>query len=210
MRCVPRALRTVYTVLVCVLVPVYVWRYGFGTFLWFSNIALLTTLAAIWLRNRLLLSMMALAVFLPEIGWNLAFWARLLFGVDLFGLLDYMFAEQVELWARVLSLYHVPLPVVLLWLVWRCGYDPRALTWQTLVAWIVLTVSFAVSRPQHNINLVYGLLDEMRRPVIQPPLPFLLLITGVPLVVYWPTHVLFKRCFTRASLPPTGSEGRIP
>lgn len=193
-QCVPEWLRILYTAMVCVLVPVYVMEYGFSNFLWFSNIALLATLVAIWMGNRLLVSMMALAVVLPEIGWNIGFWGRLFFGFDLFGLLNYMFDERIPLLVRLLSLYHVPLPFLLVWLVWRFGYEPRALKWQVVVAWVVLLISFFLSTPEENINWVYGVLDN-GGPVLPPPLQLIALMAALPLVVYWPTHLLLKRYF---------------
>jgi hypothetical protein len=200
---VPRSVKLGYTVLVVVLVPVYVLQHGIASFLWFSNIALLLTLAGIWLHSRLLVSMMALAVFVPEIGWNVLFFGRLLFGWQGFGAVDYMFDERIALWTRLLSLYHVPLPALLFWLVWRAGYDPRALHCQTLVAWIVAPVSFLVSTPWQNINLTYGPIDAMGIPLIDPPWALVLVMVGAPLVVYWPTHRLFRwLAGRRARRPP--------
>jgi hypothetical protein len=195
--CVPRWFTVVYTVLVVTLVPVFALRYGLSNFLWLSNIALLGTIAAIWLRSRLLLGMMAVGVILPELGWNLLFWGGLLLGWDLLGLVGYMFDERIPLWARLLSLYHVPLPFVLIWLVRRCGYDPRALRWQTALAWVVLPLSFLVGGPQENLNLTHGLPDAHGEPVPSPPFGLLLLMAGLPLLVYWPTHLLLKRLATR-------------
>jgi hypothetical protein len=189
---VPGWLKFPYTLLVCLLAPVFALEYGLANFLWFSNIALLATLAAIWLKSRLLASMMTVGVLLPEIGWNVLFWGRLL-GWEALGLVDYMFDARIPLWARLLSLYHVPLPFLLLWLVWRWGYDARALRWQTALAWVVLPVSFLISTPWENINMVYGWLDARGEPILDPPWPLLLLMAGLPLAVYWPTHRALRR-----------------
>jgi hypothetical protein len=195
---IPLWFRIPYTLFVGVLVPVYVVQHGVANFLWFSNIALLATLAALWLGNRLLASMMAVGALLPEIGWNVLFWGRLLFGLDDLGTVAYMFDPAIPLWVRLFSLYHVALPAALLWIVLRAGYDPRAFRWQTLLAWVVLPVSFLVSEPAGNINLVYGLLDAEGRPTVAPPWPLLMVMTGLPIVVYLPTHLLLKRV---ASVP---------
>ncbi len=204
MRCVPKTLRVVYTVLAIALVPVFVVEYGPLNFLWFSNIALLATLVAMWIGSRLLLSMMAVGVVVLEIGWNLAFWGELLAGLDFLGLVAYMFDDRIPLWTRLMSLYHVPLPVVLLVLVWRCGYDPRAFRWQTGLAWIVLPVSLVLSTPVQNINHVYGIVDQAGQPILPSPLPLVILMVGLPLVIYWPTHAVLKRYFPRADLGKPG------
>jgi hypothetical protein len=204
----PRWLKLLYTVLVCSLAPLFAWEYGFSNFLWFSNIILIGTLIGVWTRSRLLLGMMALAGILPEIGWNVAFWGRLLFELEFFGLVDYMFSQRIPLWARVLSLYHVPLPFVLLWIIWRVGYDRRALAWQTLLAWVVLPVSFVVADPFENINMVYGLVDQWGRPHVDPPLPVFGLMVGLPLLIYWPTHALLIRLAARRHWDTTDQLGQ--
>ncbi|MFN7133357.1 MAG: dTMP kinase, partial [Myxococcales bacterium] len=47
------------------------------------------------------------------------------------GLAGYMFDDQYPLWLRALSLFHLPLVAVLVWMLWRQGYDRRALWAQT-------------------------------------------------------------------------------
>jgi len=59
---IPLWLKLAYTLFICVVVPVYWLQYGPGNFLWFSDLALLATTAALWLENSLLVSMMAVSV----------------------------------------------------------------------------------------------------------------------------------------------------
>ena len=66
-------MRTLFTVLVAIVVPVYLVKYGPANFLWFSDIGLLGICAALWLEQRLLGSMMALAILLPETLWLISF-----------------------------------------------------------------------------------------------------------------------------------------
>src|SRR5690606_35092583 len=61
------SIKVVYTLFVLLLVPVYWVQHGPANFLWFSDIALLLALAALWLENRFLASMMAVGVLIPEI-----------------------------------------------------------------------------------------------------------------------------------------------
>lgn len=44
-------------------------------FLWFSDIALFAVGIALWTKSRLLISMMAVGVFILEIGWNIDFFS---------------------------------------------------------------------------------------------------------------------------------------
>jgi hypothetical protein len=114
---IPLWSKLAYTLFVCVLVPVY-WRcWGPRNFLWFSDVALLVTVVALWLESPLLASMMTLAIALPETAWNIDFFGRLATGRQLLGLSGYMFDSRTPRWLRALSL-HVALPVVLL--AWSC------------------------------------------------------------------------------------------
>src|SRR5437867_11500922 len=98
------------------ILPVYLVHYGPANFLWCSDIALIVTGIALWEESRLLASMMAVGVLLPEALWNVSFFVRLLTGVRVSGLADYMFDRTIPLWIRSLSLFHIPMPVVLLWM----------------------------------------------------------------------------------------------
>jgi len=51
---IPLGLKVIYTLYVCVLVPIYWRQYGPANFLWFSDIALLALVPALWLENALL------------------------------------------------------------------------------------------------------------------------------------------------------------
>ncbi len=186
--------KLLYTLFLGVLVPVYWVHWGPKNFLWFSDIALLTTAVAMWLESPLLASMMTLAIALPELAWNADFFGRLLTGRQLFGLSKYMFDSGKPLYLRALSLFHVVLPVVLIWMLSRLGYDRRAWAVQTLLALIVLPVTYRVTDPADNINWVYG--PGSRPQTRIPPLAYLVtMMAFFPLVVYLPTHLLLRRLF---------------
>lgn len=190
---IPLWLKIAYTALVCLIVPVYWRRYGPKNFLWFSDIALLALVPALWMESSLIASMMAIGVLLPEVTWNLSYLSGLLTGRQIEGLTGYMFDRKYPLYLRSLSLFHVFLPPLLLYLVWRLGYDERAALAQTILAWIVVPITFAV-KPTENINWVYGLGN--RRPVRLSPLGWLaLLMLLYPLVIFLPTHFLLRVLF---------------
>jgi hypothetical protein len=207
-RVIPLWLKIVYTVFVCILVPFYIVVHGWANFLWFSNVALLLTVATLWLENRLLPSMMALAVLIPEIGWSLDYISGLLIGDSPLGLAAYMFDNEIPLFVRGLSLYHLPLPLLLLWLVLRFGYQPAALCWQTLLAWVVLPLSYFASGPEGNVNWVYGFGGEAQEWMPQPVYLILLMI-AFPILLYVPTHLFLKYLSSRlAHLRASGAGER--
>jgi hypothetical protein len=178
-----------YLVFLSVLIPSYWAEYGPANFLWFSDIALFGTGAAIWLENSLLGSMMALMVLLPDLAWNVDFLFRLISGKDLLNLTGYMFDARKPLVVRGLSLFHVVLPWLLVWLVDRLGYDSRAFPVQTVVAWVTLVLVYLFTDPAENINWVFGPGTKPQKR-ISPRLYLLAVMIFFPLLVYLPTHLL--------------------
>jgi len=186
---IPLWIKIAYTLMVAVIVPVYLAYYGPANFLWFSDVALVVTGVGLWLENPLLVSMMTVGVLLPELLWNVTVFTRLVTGIRVSGLADYMFDTRIPKWIRALSLFHVVLPVLMLWMLHRLGYDPRALPAQTALAWVILPLTYAVTKPEDNINWVYGPGARPQRQ-ISPPLYLAFLLIFFPLIVYVPTHLL--------------------
>jgi hypothetical protein len=187
--------KVLYTAFLAVIVPAYWVKNGLANFLWFSDIALLATGVALWLESGLLASAMAIGVFLPELVWNVSFFARLLTGAHVTSLADYMFDARKSRFMRGLSLLlHVAMPAALIWMLVRLGYDSRGLVVQTALAWVVLPVTYAVTDPAKNINWVCGLGHPPRRR-LPPRVHLLVLMLGFPLLVYLPTHLLLRAIF---------------
>jgi len=195
MELVPLWLKASYTVFAAVTVAVYLKKYPLWNFLWFSDIALIATVPALWLESSLIAGMMLVGILLPEILWNGAFFARLATGKRLFGLTDYMFDPTKPRYLRAISLFHVILPIVLLWMVAVLGYDTRALLAQTALAWIVLPLSYWLGNPkEENLNWVFGWKAEPQTSI--PPLAYLgLVMIGYPLLIYLPTHLALLQVF---------------
>lgn len=193
---IPFWLKLAYTLLATGILVVYWFRYGPGNYLWFSDIALIVTIPALWQENALLAGMMAVSVLLFEALWNLSFFSRVLTGIRISGITDYMFEPQRPLYLKALSLFHVPLPILLVWLVQELGYDPRSLPLMTLLAWIVLPLTRALTNPYKNVNWVHGFGGEGVRQTRFHPLVYLgMLMLGFPVLVYLPTHFLLLSLF---------------
>ena len=195
MESIPLWLKIAYTVFAAVTVAIYLRKYPLWNFLWFSDIALIATVPALWLESSLIASMMLVGILLPEISWNGAFFVRLATGKRLFGLTDYMFDPTKPRYLRAISLFHVFLPIVLLWMVAVLGYDTRALLAQTALAWIVLPLSYWLGNPKvENLNWVFGWKAEPQTSI--PPLAYLgLVMIGYPLLIYLPTHLALLQVF---------------
>jgi hypothetical protein len=163
---IPVSIKIAYTLLVCLIVPVYLKSYGPANFLWFSDVALVLMVPALWTESPLLASMMALAVTLPELAWTVDFFGRLLSGCRLLGLADYMFDRRRTRFLRGLSFFHVLLPVLAVGTVHRLGYDPRALVAQTVLGEVVLVLSYLLTDPSKNVKL--GLRSRRTAPAPDP------------------------------------------
>jgi CDP-diglyceride synthetase len=190
-------LKIAVTLYVAAVIPLYWKEEGPGHFLWFCDLALLLAVPALWRESPLLASMMALGT-LPFLAvWNVDFFAMLA-GVG-FGLTGYMLNPGLSLQIRVFSLFHVWLVWIWLLMLYRLGYDRRAWAAQSLLALIVMPLSYwashyAVYEPIENINWSLGPLNKPQSAL--PPMLYLALATlATPTLIYAPAHLILKRLF---------------
>lgn len=191
---IPLWLKIGYTAAVVLIVAVYLVKYGPGNLLWLSDIGLILAVPALWLESALLASMLAVGLLLPELLWISSFFGRLIVGRRIYGLTDYMFERERPLYLRVLSLFHVPLPFLLVWLVHRLGYDPMGLPAFTVIGSIALLMSYRLTDPRENVNRVFGPGDAPQKR-LAPPVYLGLLMVAFPLLIYLPTHLLLAHFF---------------
>lgn len=200
----PLWLKVAYTAFVAVLVPIYWANYGPSNFLYFCDMALLLTLPAIWLESPLLASMPAVGILLPQIVWCLDFGANLV-GLHLTGMTDYMFDAKLPLHLRALSLFHGWLPFLLVFLVWRLGYDRRALAgWTAVAVTAMLIAYFFLPGPSPdagaaavNVNYVFGMSSTEPQHWMPGWAWLACLMIGLPALMFWPTHLALKRWLGR-------------
>jgi hypothetical protein len=189
---VPLWLKFFYSLFLCVLVPVYWRQFGLTHFLWASDIALLLVFVALWLEKPLLNSMVAIGVVPFEFVWIIDF----LSGANLFGVTAYMFSDASPLYLRSLSLFHLFLPPLVLFLLYRLGYDRRALPAQIMLAWLVLPATHLLGDPAENINYTVGL-GGVPQTIFHPLLYLGLQMILLPAVIFWPAHLVLRRFFRR-------------
>jgi len=191
---IPLWFKLAYTVFVLLVVVIWLRHYGWRNLLWFSDIAFIGAVPALWLEDARIASVLAVAVLLPEMLWNVDLAGRLLLKRRISGLTDYMFEQERPLVLRRLSLFHVPLPLVLLWLLAAHGYTERiALPGAILLAALVLPLSRAVSTPEKNINWTWGLGPVQSR--LSGPAHVAVLFAGFVLLVFVPTHAILRNTF---------------
>ena len=183
---IPLRLKIFWTAWVMVWAPIYWREYGSQNFLFFCDLGNLFIAAGLWLESPLILSWQACSLLLFQSLFSVDLAAALVSGHHPIGGTEFMFDPQVALRIRLLSLFHVVTPPLLLWAIWRLGYDGRGWKYQTLTAWIVVPINY-FWRPQYDVNWARGPFFREQHAV-----PGLLYLLGyliiVPAVVYFPTH----------------------
>lgn len=198
---IPLALKVALTAFVAVQVTFYWSAYGPTNFLYFCDVALFLTLLSVLTEKRLPASMAAVGILMPQLLWALDFLGTLV-GHPLVGMTGYMFDDGQPLYARAISLFHGWLPFLLLFVIYRLGYDRRALPAWTVLAWGLMLIAYFLlpappappDRPNLpvNVNYVYGTSDDKPQQWM-PPLAWLgLMMAGLPLLFFVPTHLLLS------------------
>ena len=195
---IPTAVRVAALVWLVAFMAVY-WRtYGPENFLQLCDVAVILTCWGLWRGSSLLLSSQALSSLVVDIAWVLDLFWRLVLGRHLMGGTEYMWDAQWPLAVRAMSLFHVLWPVLLIWAVRRVGYDRRAWLLQSLIA-LALLITSRLVLPEANLNFTQT--DPFFHRQVGPApvhvfLTWLVLIT----VVYWPTHRVLMRLFSRSEV----------
>jgi hypothetical protein len=195
---VPLWLKIVWTFWLLVWAPLYWRQYGAQNFLFFCDIGNVLIGVGLWLESALVFSWVACGVLLFQMLYIIDLAGALLTGQHPIGGTEYMFDPHVSLAIRLLSLFHVATPPLLLWGVRRLGYDPRGWKLQALMTGIVVPINY-FWRPEKNVNWVRGLFFREQHvvPGVVYVLAYLVIIT---LAVYWPTHLLLSRLGARRGL----------
>ncbi|MGR2737522.1 hypothetical protein ACUY1T_03620 [Billgrantia sp. Q4P2] len=183
----PLWLKLLFTGWILFWAPSFALMLGAQNYFWLCNVASFLILAGLWLESRLLLSMQWLSVAVVGIFWSLDVGSAWMTGVHPIGGTEYMFDPEHPWLARVLSLYHLFLPLVAGFAMVRLGYDRRALWWQAGLTWLLLPLTYLFTEPERNINWVHGPFGSEQ--TLLDPLPYLAMLTVAwPLVLYLPVH----------------------
>jgi hypothetical protein len=209
---IPLGLKVSVTAFLAILLPVYWHTYGLTNFLWFCDAALIVTTVGLWQESSLLISICAVGILVPQCLW-LADCAVNLLGGHFLALTSYMFDPRLSRFTRGLSLFHGWLPILLVWLLFRLGYDERALWgWTGLAAglmlagyWLGLPAGAHPADPNVpvNLNYVYGFNDQHPQTWVSQNLYIVLWLGALWFVAWFPTHLLLSKVFAVA--PPAAA-----
>jgi hypothetical protein len=181
-------------------IPVYAHYWGWSNFLHVCDIAVIFTCAGLWWGNSLLLSSQALNAIFADFLWCLDAAWRIFFGKHLIGGTEYMWDAHYPLWIRLISLFHIFLPFLLVWSVRRVGYDRRALALQSGILTALLIAS-RFFKPALNLN--YAFVDPIFHHSWGPaPLHLFVIWLSMVIFTYWPVAWALKKY-----LPARGAIG---
>jgi hypothetical protein len=186
----PLWLKLAWTFWVLAWAPLYWRQYGLQNFLYFCDLGNLLILAGLWLESPLIFSWQASGLLIFQTIFSIDLVGALLTGTHITGGTEYMFDVRVPLFMRLFGLFHVVVPVLLLWGIWRLGYDPRGWKLQTLTAWIVVPLCY-FWRPQFDVNWARGPFFREQH-VVPGWLYVLAYLILVPLLIYYPTHLFLQ------------------
>ena len=190
----PLWLKITWTVWLLLWLPAYWKTYGAQTFLYFCDLGNILIGLALWMESPLIFSWQAVGLLVFQTLYSVDLIGAAILGGHLIGGTEFMFDSGIPLAVRLLSLFHVVTPPLLLWAVRKLGYDERGWKLQTFVTWVVVPINF-FWRPEFNVNWAHGIGHEQKTvPGIAYLLAYLIL---VPALVYYPTHLLL-RCWTSA------------
>jgi hypothetical protein len=176
----------------CVWAPSYALVWGPRNFLQLCDVAVFITVIGLWRGSALLLSSQAVSSIVVDAIWTVDAGARLVAGRHLLGGTEYMWDATRPLFVRLLSLFHLFLPVLLYACVRRVGYDRRGLPLQAGLAAAVLVLSRLLGNAGKNLNFVVT--DPFFHRSLGPPVVHLLITwAALTVAVYLPTHLVLSR-----------------
>lgn len=184
---IPLSLKVAFTAWLFLWVPAYWVMHGPVNFLWFCDLANFVVALALWRESSLLLSSQAVGVLLIQLVWIVDFSVALFVGSHPIGGTEYMFDAAEPLWLRLLSLFHVFVPFILLWGMARLGYDRRGLGVQCGLAWLVMPICFLWTDPALNLNWLWGPFGA-EQTLMSPQVYLLFCLLAYPLILYLPAH----------------------
>jgi hypothetical protein len=177
--------------------PTYAAMWGWRNFLQLCDLAVFLTCVGLWRGSPLLLSSQAVGSLVIDGIWGLDAGARLLTGRHLVGGTEYMFDAGRPLAVRMLSLFHLVLPPLLLWSLSRAGYDRRGWKLQAAIATAAMIGSRLLTAPGKNQNFAFR--DPFFHRSWGPaPLHLAVSLAVLVAVAFLPTHLALSRLFKPA------------
>ena len=191
----PLALKWVFWIFVLAWAIVYASYYPVANFLWTCNAGLiLAAFGVAFNNNRFILSVCLILVALPDLVWTIDVTVALLTGEHLLGGTAYMFDFKIPKLVRLFSLELLLLTPILVALLWRQGYDYRALPVAVGLVLVLYYLTYLFADPATQVNWVWGLFGRQQSTIPQAVYP-LVAALGLSTIFLVPSHWLAQWFF---------------
>ena len=151
----------------------------------------------------LAIELLAVAIIVVGVLWTVDVVSRIVTGSHLIGGTEYMWEPRWPLFTRLLSLYHVILPVLLVVILRRIGYDRRGYLLQSGIAIVAIAIG-RLFGPEANINHSY--VEPVTKNTWGGAVTHVAVVAAALVGVVYPlTHLLLvKLCPREGTASPAG------
>lgn len=173
--------------------PMYWHTWGAANFIHLCDVAVILTCIGMWASSGLLISSQAVGALIVDIVWAIDAASRIFLRHALFPGNEYLTDPHYPLWIRSLTVFHVVMPLLLIWGVYLMGYHRRGWALQSAIALPVFILA-RFTKPLTNIDFAFS--DPFFHRAWGPA-PAHIVVTWLfmVLIVYLPTHLVLKRLF---------------
>ena len=188
---IPPAAQIGFSLWMLLWVPVVLTTQGPQNFWWLCNLAQFILLYSVWTSNRLLISSQAGTIVIVGAAWTIDLAGALITGASPFGITVYMFNDELPVALRATSTYHVWLPLFVLWLCRRQGYDGRGFWVQCVIGTSAILGSWVFGDSVRNLNYTiapFGIQQVWLPQAVYIPV----LCVGTALLLYLPGHFIAR------------------
>jgi hypothetical protein len=204
---VPFWLKLGYTAWLIAWLVIYHQAHPLREVLWLCHVGNFVVAVALWAESRLLFSWQAVSVLAVQLVYSANLIIRAVTGRWLMGGMEYMSDPTVPALQRLLALYHLVIPVLLIWALVRFGYDRRAIWLQFATYAVLLPLSYLFGTEKDDLNWVLGPFGRVQT-TVHPLLYLLAAIVVFPLVLSLPLHLIFAALLPNR--PRSNGDGPTP
>ena len=176
--------------------PVNLKTWGWQNMMHLCDVGAIIACLGIFFQVPILVSSQAIGSVFVGVLWGIDVGWCLLTGHHVFGGTEYMWDTHYPLWNRLLSTFHLALPVALLWSMRKLRYDSRGFALQCAIVAPLFVFSRFLSS---ELNMNYAFRDPLFHRSWGPvPLHLAIIFAGTVIILSRPAHLLFKRIFPAA------------
>jgi hypothetical protein len=169
-------------------------RSGLAQLLWLCDLTTLGTAIGLLTRSRLILTAQFVAMLIYHLAWQADMLSYTVLGKMPLGSTSYMFSGELTSYEKALSfLQHTFILPVCIWSLLRLGAARRGWLVQAAQTAVVIMLTWLFTKPEENINWVFGAGFANLSPASMTPGWYYALMATLPAVFYFPANLLALR-----------------